>query len=109
MSTTASRLIGELTLKVLGFATGRAFAEFRHIVIHDGSSFAIHDGLREGFPGRFKAVKPAAVELHTTMAVLCEAPTIVVLTPDTLTFRTLFRPSDAIFEEPRVESGAGAL
>jgi hypothetical protein len=26
-----------------------------------------------------------------------------------LTFRTLFRPSDAIFEEPRVESGAGAI
>ena len=26
-----------------------------------------------------------------------------------ITFRTLFRPFDAIFEEPRVESGAGAL
>ena len=26
-----------------------------------------------------------------------------------LTFRTLFRPSEAIFEEPRVESGAGVL
>ena len=26
-----------------------------------------------------------------------------------LTFRTLFRPSDAIFEEPRVESGAGTV
>src|SRR3981189_3303297 len=83
MSTTASRLIGELTLKVLGFATGRAFAEFRHIVIQDGSSFAIHDGLREVFPGRFKTVKPAAVELHTTMELLCDAPTTVVLTPDT--------------------------
>src|SRR5216117_3423907 len=83
MSTTASRLIGELSLKVLGFAKGRAFAEFRHIVIQDGSSFAIHDGLREVFPGRFKVVKPAAVELHTTMDLLCDAPTTVVLTPDT--------------------------
>src|SRR5438128_6483321 len=82
MSTTASRLIGELSLKVLGFAKGRAFAEFRHIVIQDGSSFAIHDGLREVFPGRFKAVKPAAVELHTTMDLLCDTPTVVVLTPD---------------------------
>src|SRR5438093_12667245 len=72
MSTTRSRLIGELSLKVLGFAKGRAFAEFRHIVIKDGSSFAIHDGLREVFPGRFKAVKPAAVELHTTMDLLCD-------------------------------------
>src|SRR6266702_606406 len=83
MRTTAARLIGEMTLKVLGFAKGRAFAEFRHIVIQDGSSFAIHDALREVFPGRFKTVKPAAVELHTTMDLLCDAPTTVVLTPDT--------------------------
>jgi Transposase DDE domain len=79
----AERLISELTLKVLGFEKGRAFSEFRHIVLQDGSSFAIHDGLREVFPGRFKAVKPAAVELHTTMDLLCDAPTTVVLTPDT--------------------------
>src|SRR5215510_1779201 len=83
MGPMASRLIGEMTLKVLGFAKGRAFAEFRHIVIQDGSSFAIHDALREVFPGRFKVVKPAAVELHTTMDLLCDAPTTVVLTPDT--------------------------
>src|SRR5215467_12622368 len=81
--TMAERLISDMTLKVLGFEKGRAFGEFRHIVIQDGSSFAIHDGLREVFPGRFKAVKPAAVELHTTMDLLCEAPTTVVLTPDT--------------------------
>ena len=60
----------------------RAFAECRHILIQDGSSFAIHDGLREVCPGRFKVVKPAAVELHTTMDWLCAAPTTVVLTPD---------------------------
>jgi hypothetical protein len=79
----AERLISEMTLKVLGFEKGRAFGEFRHIVLQDGSAFAIHDGLREVFPGRFKAVKPAAVELHTTMDLLCDAPTTVVLTPDT--------------------------
>src|SRR5215510_5433760 len=81
--TMAERLISDMTLKVLGFEKGRAFGEFRHIVIQDGSSFALHDGLREVFPGRFKAVKPAAVELHTTMELLCDAPTTVVLTPDT--------------------------
>src|SRR6266403_4544929 len=81
--TMTERLISEMTLKVLGFAKGHAFAAFRHIVLQDGSSFAIHDGLREVFPGRFKAVKPAAVELHTTMDLLCDAPTTVVLTPDT--------------------------
>jgi hypothetical protein len=51
--TMTSRLIGEMTLKVLGFEKGRAFTEFRQIIIQDGSSFAIHDALREVFPGRF--------------------------------------------------------
>src|SRR5213594_2125785 len=88
------RLMSEMTLKVLGFEKGRACSEFRHIVIQDGSSFAIHDGLREVFPGRFKAVKPAAVELHTTMDLLCDAPTTVVLTPDT-TSEQAFLPEPA--------------
>src|SRR5947209_788499 len=92
--TMTSRLIGEMTRKVLGFVKGRAFAEFRHIILQDGSSFAIHDGLREVFPGRFKAVKPAAVELHTTMDLLCDAPTTVVLTPDT-TNEQAFLPEPA--------------
>jgi len=83
VGTLTSRLVGEMTLKVLGFEKGRACAAFRHIVMQDGSSFALHDALREVFPGRFKAVKPAAVELHTTMDVLCDAPMTVVLTPDT--------------------------
>src|SRR2546427_7546618 len=81
--TMTERLVSDMTLKVLGFEKGHAFAEFRHIILQDGSSFAIHDGLREGFPGRFKVVKPAAVELHTTMDLLCDTPTTVVLTPDT--------------------------
>src|SRR2546422_1382069 len=92
--TMTSRLIGDMTLKVLGFAKGRAFAEFRHIVLQDGSSFAIHDGLREVFPGRFKVVKPAAVELHTTMDLLCDTPTTVLLTPDT-TNEQAFLPEPA--------------
>ena len=87
--TMAARLISDMTLQVLGFEKGRAFGEFRHIVIQDGSAFAIHDGLREVFPGRCKAVKPAAVELHTTMDLLCDAPTTVVLTPDTASEQAL--------------------
>jgi hypothetical protein len=92
--TMTSRLIGAMTLKVLGFAKGRAFAEFRHIVLQDGSSFAIHDGLREVFPGRFKVLKPAAVELHTTRALLCDTPPTVVLPPDT-TNEQAFLPEPA--------------
>src|SRR2546426_4630418 len=108
MSTTASRLIGELTLKVLGFATGRAVAEFRHLVLQDGSSFAIHDGLREVFPGRFKAVKPAAVELHPTMDLLCDAPTVVVLTPDTASEQT-FLPEPAALRASLLLADRGDL
>jgi hypothetical protein len=96
--TMASRLIGDMTLKVLGCTKGRTFAEFRHIVIQDGSSFAIHDALREVFPGRFKVVKPAAVELHATMDVLCDAPTTVVLTPDT-TNAQAFLPEPATLKD----------
>ena len=88
-----SRLIGDMTLKVLGVTKGRAFAEFRHIVLQDGSSFAIHDGLREVFPGRCKVVKLAAVALHTTMDLLCDAPTTVVFTPDTTTAQALLPES----------------
>src|SRR2546423_2960003 len=79
----SERLISDMSLKVFGFTKGRAFGEFRRILIQDGTSFAIHNALREVFPGRFKTVKPAAVELHTTMELLCDAPTTVVLSPDT--------------------------
>ena len=75
--------MSDMTLRVLGVKKGRAFSEFRHIILQEGSSFAIHDGLREVFPGRFKVVKPAAVALHTIMDVLCDAPTTGVLTPET--------------------------
>ena len=43
MGTMASRLIGEMTLKVLGFAKGRAFADCRHLLMQAGRSVAIHD------------------------------------------------------------------
>jgi hypothetical protein len=78
-----SRRISDRTLKVLRFEKGRALTEFHPILLPDGSAFAIHDALREVFPGRFKVVKPAAVALHTTMDLLCEAPTTGGLPPDT--------------------------
>jgi hypothetical protein len=75
--------MGKLTRKVLGFQPGQAFSEFNRIVIQDGSSFAIHDALCQVFPGRFNTVKPAAVELHCTMDLLCDTPLTIVLSPDT--------------------------
>src|SRR2546427_2295523 len=83
MRAMTARLVGERTLKVFGFTQGQAFAACRPLVIQDGTACAMHDALREVFPGRFKAVKPAAVALHTTMDLLCDAPTTVVFTPDT--------------------------
>ena|SRR2546421_4916887 len=77
------RLIRARTLQGLGFAKGHACAAFRPIVMQDGSSLALHDGVREVFPGRGKVVKPAAVAWHTTMDLRCDAPTTVVLPPDT--------------------------
>ncbi len=81
--TMTERLISDMTLQVLGCEKGHAVAEFRHIILQDGSSCAIHDGVREVCPGRCTVVKPAAVELQTTMDLRCAAPTTVVLTPDT--------------------------
>src|SRR5438067_4723216 len=106
--TMTERLVSDMTLKVLGFAKGHPFREFRHIVIQDGSSFAIHDGLREVFPGRFKAIKPAAVELHTTMDLLCDAPTIVVLTPDTTSEQT-FLPEPASLRDSLLLADRGYI
>jgi hypothetical protein len=83
MGTMASRLLGAMPLTVLGCAQGRAWAELRHIVMQEGSALALHDAWRAVWPGRCKVVKPAAVERHTTLAWLCDAPTTVVLTPDT--------------------------
>ena len=106
--TMAARLISDRTLQGLGFETGGAFGEFRHIVIQDGSAFAMHDGLREVFPGRFKAVKPAAVELHPTMDLLCDAPTTVVLTPDTASEQA-FLPEPASLRASVLLADRGAL
>jgi hypothetical protein len=106
--TMTERLMSEMTLKVLGFAKGQAFAAFRHIIIQDGSSFAIHDSVREVFPGRFKTVKPAAVELHTTMDLLCDAPTTIVLTPDT-TSEQAFLPEPTSLKDSVLLADRGYL
>jgi hypothetical protein len=76
-------LMSQLTRKVLSFEAGQAFSEFNRIVIQDDTSFALHAALAHVFPGRFKAVSPAAVELHCTLELLQEAPITIALSPDT--------------------------
>jgi hypothetical protein len=81
--TMTERRIRAMTLQGLGVAQGHACAAFRPSVLQDGRALALHDGLREVWPGRCNVVTPAAVELHPPMDLLCEAPTPVVLPPDT--------------------------
>jgi hypothetical protein len=61
-------MVSQLCAPVLKPAKDGPFRRFKDIVIHDGTSFALHDGLVESFPGRFTKVSPAAVELHTTLS-----------------------------------------
>jgi len=83
LRTSLCDIMSQLTMKVLGFEAGQALSEFTRFVLQDGSSFALHDALAHVFPGRFSAVKPAAVELHCTLDLLQDAPITIVLSPDT--------------------------
>lgn len=83
MLSTLSLVIKQMSFKVLEFRNGSPFRRFKKIMIHDGSSFALKDALEEIFPGRFSAVSPAAVELHTTMDLLSDTAVSIVLAPDT--------------------------
>jgi hypothetical protein len=75
--------MGQLTWKVLGGEAGHALSACNRLVRQDGSSFALHPALAAILPGRFNAVKPAAVDRHGTMDVLQEAPITIVLSPET--------------------------
>ena len=81
--TSLCHIMSQLTMKVLVFAAGQAFSEFNRLILHDGSSFALHDALADVFPGRFNAVNPAAVELHCSLDLLQDAPMTIALSPDT--------------------------
>jgi hypothetical protein len=81
--TSLCHIMAKLTMKVLGFEAGVAFAQFNRLILHDGTSFALHQALARVFPGRFNVVSPAAVELHCTLDVLQDAPLTITLSPDT--------------------------
>lgn len=59
------------------------FARFDDILVHDGSSFAVHESLAGVFPGRFSDKSPAAVELHCTMSLFKDNVTRMEISPDT--------------------------
>lgn len=83
MRAMCGRSLEQLACEALRFAEGSPFARFERIELQDGTSFAVKSTLRESFPGRFRKVSPAAVELHVTLDLLSEQASSIVLTPDT--------------------------
>ena len=84
----------KLTLDVLEPLPQSKLEMFEDIVMHDGTSFAVKTSLKGVFPGRFKKVSPAAVELHVTMSGFCNSPESITLAPDKEAERH-FRPDPA--------------
>ncbi len=68
--------------KALKPTAGSKLAIFKDIIIQDGSSFALSDGLADVYKGRFTTVSPAAVELQATMSLFRDTLVRVVVTPD---------------------------
>ena len=77
------RVLDELACYVLQFGPDSPFAQFKHITIQDGTSYAIKPSLKGIWPGRFTATNPAAVELHVSLDLLTEMVNFATLTPDT--------------------------
>lgn len=84
----------KLALDVLEPLPQSKLEMFEDIVMHDGTSFAVKTSLRRVFPGRFKKVSPAAVELHVTMSGFSNSPASIILAPDKDAERH-FRPDPA--------------
>lgn len=82
-----SSLLTDWLQPTLAFPEGHSFHQFKQILIQDGSSFAVKDSLKKAFPGRFKTISPAAVELQVTMDLLADQPCSISLTPDTASER----------------------
>lgn len=75
-------MLNAMCLQVLSPLKNGPFNSFRDIIVHDGSSFALHDTLCDVFPGRFTRISPAAVELHATMSLFSDNLTAVKITAD---------------------------
>jgi hypothetical protein len=76
------QLLAKLTTPVLDRIPKGKLAQFKEVLIHDGTSFALKNGLAKVWPGRFTQFTPAAVELHVTMSVLSDNPVAITLAPD---------------------------
>jgi hypothetical protein len=82
MRTLFESMLNVMCLKVLSPLKEGPFSGFQDIIVHDGSSFALHDSLCDIFPGRFTTKSPAAVELHATLSLFHDNLTAVSITAD---------------------------
>jgi hypothetical protein len=96
MKTLFERLCREMTMRVLGAQGGSVANCFSDILMDDGSSFAIADGLRNVFPGRFTKATPAAVELHAHMSLMSGNIRRVTLAPDKEAERPFLPPASSL-------------
>jgi hypothetical protein len=83
MRTIVAHLLDELVSEALRPMHHSALTLFDDILLHDGSSFAVHDALAKVFPGRHTTRNPAAVELHATMSLWSDQPIVLFIAPDT--------------------------
>jgi hypothetical protein len=83
MRAVASRLMAQLAVRVLRAQPDSPLARFGDIVIQDGSSFAVKRALSSAFPGRFKTIEPAAIEVHATFSGFNDEVVRAHVSPDT--------------------------
>ena len=62
--------------------TDTDLSAFKQVVLQDGSSFAVHDALKEEFKGRFTTISPAAVEVHVSWDMLHSQPERIAVSAD---------------------------
>ena len=82
MRAVTKKMCQQLRTSVLSSVNCRPLLPYEDVIIHDGTSFALRDGLSQVFPGRFTQVSPAAIELHVTMSLFSDNFTKVSVSPD---------------------------
>jgi len=96
MQALLSELLNNLASEVLRFEPDSPFAQFDHIRIQDGTSFALKPTLAGTFPGRFTKLSPAAVELHADLDLFSETVNRIVLSPDSSAERQFLPPVESV-------------
>jgi len=89
-------LCREMTMEVLRSEKGSDVSFFSDILVDDGSSFVVANGLKKVFPGRFRKTRPAAIELHARMSLFNDQIVNVSLAPDKESERQFLAPAQSL-------------